>query len=276
MISLSSNELIALVVSFMWPLTRILGLIAIAPPFGNNSVPVQVKLMLGVMLALIVAPTIPPIPDADPLSITGIMILMQQLVIGLAMGFMVRIVFAGIEMAGEVIGLTMGLGFATFFDPQTQGRSSAISQILVLISTLVFLTLNAHLAVFAALIESFKTIPISTSLTMGFSFQKLAIWGEQIFSISLRLSLPIVAALLIANVALGILTRAAPQLNLFGIGFPITIGVGFMMLNMGLPYMLLPIENIFQSAIEAIQSLGNYSPPPLPTLPKLPIATPRG
>ena len=276
MISLSSNELIALIVSFMWPLTRILGLIAIAPPFGNNSVPVQVKLMLGVMLALIVAPTIPPIPDADPLSITGIMILMQQLVIGLAMGFMVRIVFAGIEMAGEVIGLTMGLGFATFFDPQTQGRSSAISQILVLVSTLVFLTLNAHLAVFAALIESFKTIPISTSLTMGFSFQKLAIWGEQIFSISLRLSLPIVAALLIANVALGILTRAAPQLNLFGIGFPITIGVGFMMLNMGLPYMLLPIENIFQSAIEAIQSLGNYSPPPLPTLPKLPIATPRG
>jgi flagellar biosynthetic protein FliR len=276
MISLSSNELIALIVSFMWPLTRILGLIAIAPPFGNNSVPVQVKLMLGVMLALIVAPTIPPIPDADPMSITGIMILMQQLVIGLAMGFMVRIVFAGIEMAGEVIGLTMGLGFATFFDPQTQGRSSAISQILVLVSTLVFLTLNAHLAVFAALIESFKTIPISTSLTMGFSFQKLAIWGEQIFSISLRLSLPIVAALLIANVALGILTRAAPQLNLFGIGFPITIGVGFMMLNMGLPYMLLPIENIFQSAIEAIQSLGNYSPPPLPTLPKLPIATPRG
>lgn len=273
MISLSSNELIALIVSFMWPLTRILGLIAIAPPFGNNSVPVQVKLMLGVMLALIVAPTIPPMLEADPMSITGIMILMQQLVIGLAMGFMVRIVFAGIEMAGEVIGLTMGLGFATFFDPQTQGRTSAISQILVLVSTLLFLTLNAHLAVFAALIESFKTIPISTSLTMGFSFQKLAIWGEQIFSISLRLSLPFVAALLIANVALGILTRAAPQLNLFGIGFPITIGVGFLMLNMGFPYMLLPIENVFQSAIEAIQSLGNYSPPPLPTLP---VATPPG
>ena len=265
MIAFSSNELIAMIASFIWPLTRILGLIAIAPPFGNNSVPVQVKLMLGVMLALIVAPAIPPLTDADPISLAGIMILMQQMVIGMAMGFMVRVVFAGIEMAGEVIGLTMGLGFATFFDPQTQGRSSAISQILVLLSTLIFLTLNAHLSLFAALIESFTTIPISTSLTMGFSFQKLAIWGEQIFSISLRLSLPVVAALLITNIALGILTRAAPQLNLFGIGFPITIGVGFLMLSMVLPYMLLPIENVFQSSLQAILSLGIRPPLILPT-----------
>ena len=249
-----------MIASFMWPLTRILGLIAIAPPFGNNSVPVQVKLMLGVMLELIVAPTIPPLSNVDPLSLTGIMILMQQLVIGLAMGFMVRIVFAGIEMAGEVIGLTMGLGFATFFDPQTQGRSSAISQVLVLLATLIFLTLNVHLSLFTTLIESFKTIPISTSLTMGFSFQKLAIWGEQIFSIGLRLSLPVVAALLIANIALGILTRAAPQLNLFGIGFPITISVGFLMLSMIIPYMLQPIENVFQSTIEALQSLPISTP----------------
>lgn len=252
-----------MIASFMWPLTRILGLIAIAPPFGNNSVPVQVKLMLGVMLALIVAPTIPPLSNVDPLSLTGIMILMQQLVIGLAMGFMVRVVFAGIEMAGEVIGLTMGLGFATFFDPQTQGRSSAISQVLVLLATLIFLTLNVHLSLFTALIESFKTIPISTSLTMGFSFQKLAIWGEQIFSIGLRLSLPVVAALLITNIALGILTRAAPQLNLFGIGFPITIGVGFLMLSMIIPYMLQPIENVFQSTIEALQSLAISTPLPV-------------
>lgn len=251
-----------MIASFIWPLTRILGLIAVAPPFGNNSVPVQTKLMLGIMLALIVAPSIPPLTHADPLSLAGTMIIMQQFIIGMAMGFMVRVVFSGIEMAGEVIGLTMGLGFASFFDPQTQGRTSAISQFLVLVATLLFLTLNVHLSIFSALIESFKTIPVSTSLTMGFSFQKLAIWGEQIFIIGMRLSLPIVAALLIANIALGILTRAAPQLNLFGIGFPITIGVGFLMLSMTMPYMLLPLENAFQSAIDAILSLGVVAPPP--------------
>lgn len=262
MISVSGHELIALINSFIWPLTRILGLIALAPPFGNNTVPVQVKLVLGVMLALIVAPTIPGTPGIDPLSLAGMMILAQQLVIGMAMGFVMRIVFAGIEMAGEVSGLTMGLGFATFYDPQTKGRSSAIAQFLVLLTTLLFLTLNVHLSLLETLVESFGTIPISTTLSSGFSFQKLAIWGEQIFSTGMRLSLPIVAALLVTNVALGILTRAAPQLNLFGIGFPITIGVGFLMLGLILPYLLLPIENAFLHAIQAIQSLGTAPAPP--------------
>ncbi|WP_394778307.1 flagellar biosynthetic protein FliR, partial [Undibacterium sp.] len=240
MINVTSNALIDLVLSFIWPLTRILGLISIAPPFGNTTVPVEVKLMLGVTLALIVAPSMPPLAAGDPLSLTGMMILGQQFVIGVAMGFVIRVVFGGLEMAGEVIGLTMGLGFASFFDPQTQGRTNAISQFLVLVATLLFVSMNVHLSMLSALVESFTTIPISTSLTMGFSFQRLAIWGEQIFIYGMQLSLPIVAALLITNIALGILTRAAPQLNLFGIGFPITIGVGFLMVGLVLPYLMLP------------------------------------
>lgn len=263
MISVNSNELVALIASFMWPLTRILGFIAIAPPFGNNGVPVRVKITLGVFLALIVAPTIAPLNNVDPLSITGIAVLMQQLVIGLAMGFIVRVIYAGVEMAGEVIGLTMGLGFATFYDPQTRGRSSAVAQFLVIITTLLFLSLNVHLAMFEALINSFKNIPISTSLNMGFSVQRLAIWGEEIFKIGMLLSIPLVAALLITNIALGILTRAAPQLNIFGIGFPITIMVGFLMLMLILPYLLAPLENIFVHSLDNINTLGNY-PNPVP------------
>ncbi|MFZ6817448.1 flagellar biosynthetic protein FliR [Undibacterium sp. Ji22W] len=262
MVSINSNELIALIASFLWPLTRILGFISIAPPIGNNGVPVQVKLTLGVFLALIVAPSIPELKQVDLISITGIAVLMQQLIIGLAMGFVVRLMFAGVEMAGEVIGLTMGLGFATFFDPQTKGRSSAISQFLVIITTLIFLSLNMHLAMFEALINSFKSIPVSTSLNMGFSVQRIAIWGEEIFKIGMLISMPMVAALLITNIALGILTRAAPQLNLFGIGFPITIAVGFLMLSLILPYLLLPLENMFQQSLDLINGLG--SPPHYP------------
>ncbi|MFZ6872735.1 flagellar biosynthetic protein FliR [Undibacterium sp. Di27W] len=260
MISFSSNELIALINSFIWPLTRILGLIAVAPPFGNNTVPVQIKIALGIVLSLIVAPNLPAVSDLDPVSLNGILVLGQQLIIGLGMGFVMRVVFSAIEMAGEVSGLTMGLGFATFFDPQTQGRSSAIAQFLVLTSTLLMLTLNVHLTMLAALVESFQTIPISTSFQTGLNYQKLAIWGEQIFSVGMHLSLPIVAALLVTNVALGILTRAAPQLNLFGIGFPITIGTGFLMLALIMPYLLLPLQNLFQSGIEMIQSLGQTAP----------------
>ncbi|MES2104184.1 MAG: flagellar biosynthetic protein FliR [Pseudomonadota bacterium] len=264
MVTFTSNALIGLILSFIWPLTRILGMIVIAPPFGNSTVPVQVKLVLGIMLAMIVAPTIPALDVADPLSLTGIMILSQQFVIGIAMGFVIRVIFSGIEMAGEVIGLTMGLGFASFFDPQTQGRTNAISQFLVLMATLLFVTMNVHLSMLATLVESFTTIPISTSLTTGFNFQRLAIWGEQIFIYGMRLSLPIVAALLITNIALGILTRAAPQLNLFGIGFPITIGVGFLMVGLILPYLMLPIETMFRQSIEAVQSLSLQPPSAVP------------
>ncbi|MFZ6720260.1 flagellar biosynthetic protein FliR [Undibacterium sp. Ji49W] len=269
MISFSSNELIALINSFIWPLTRILGMIAVAPPFGNNTVPVQIKLALGIVLSLIVAPTLPAVPALDPVSLNGILVLAQQLIIGLGMGFVMRVVFSAIEMAGEVAGLTMGLGFATFFDPQTQGRSSAIAQFLVLTATLLMLTANVHLSMLATLVESFQTIPISTTFQTGLNYQKMALWGEQIFSVGMHLSLPIVAALLVTNVALGILTRAAPQLNLFGIGFPITIGVGFLMLALIMPYLLVPLENLFQQGIEAMQAVGqsnvpSIKPPPFP------------
>lgn len=256
MITLQSQELITLIASFLWPLTRLLGFIAIAPPFGNNGVPIRVKLALGIFLALIVAPNLQLRPVDDLLTLGSILILIQQFIIGMAMGFIVRLIFAGIEMAGEVIGLTMGLGFATFYDPQTHGRSSAIAQFLVIIATLLFLALDMHLALLEALVISFQTIPITDTPTLGLNIKTMAVWGEEIFKIALILSLPIIAALLITNIALGILTRAAPQLNLFGIGFPITIGVGFLMLSMILPYLLLPLEHIFQHALDQIRALG--------------------
>lgn len=250
-------------------------MIAVAPPFGNNTVPVQIKLALGIVLSLIVAPTLPAVPALDPVSLNGILVLAQQLIIGLGMGFVMRVVFSAIEMAGEVAGLTMGLGFATFFDPQTQGRSSAIAQFLVLTATLLMLTANVHLSMLATLVESFQTIPISTTFQTGLNYQKMALWGEQIFSVGMHLSLPIVAALLVTNVALGILTRAAPQLNLFGIGFPITIGVGFLMLALIMPYLLVPLENLFQQGIEAMQAVGQSNVPSIkpPSLP--PVLQPK-
>jgi len=128
MITITSAELNTWIAAFIWPLTRILGLISAAPLFGNLTVPIRAKLGLGVMLSLIIAPNVPSLPALDPMSLPGLLILTQQLIIGLGMGFAMRIVFAAIEMAGELSGMTMGLGFATFFDPQSQGHSSAISQ----------------------------------------------------------------------------------------------------------------------------------------------------
>jgi flagellar biosynthetic protein FliR len=270
MITLSSADINTWIASLLWPLARILGLITAAPVLGNRSVPATVKVSLGVLLALVIAPNVPKLPAADPMSYAGLLILVQEMLIGVAMGFTMRIVFSAIEMAGEISSLTMGLGFASFFDPNTQGRSSAISQFLALVATMAFISVNAHLVLLSALAESFQTLPVSGIPINGGGFKRVADWGARIFSAGLQLSLPMVAALLLANVALGVLTRAAPQLNLFGIGFPITLGIGFIVIATTLPYLATPLENLFMQGVEKVRELPRTwvarEPQPVPAL----------
>lgn len=263
MITLTSAQLNAWIAGFLWPLTRILGLVAAAPLFGNISIPISVKIVLGGLLALIIAPTVSELPAMDPMSLAGLMILAQQLVIGLAMGFAMRIVFSAIEMAGEISSMTMGLGFATFFDPQSQGHSSAISQFMSLLALMIYLAMNLHLVMLSALADSFQTMPIAATPMGISSFHYLAAWGGRIFSVGVQLSLPIVATLLVTNIALGILTRAAPQLNLFAIGFPVTIGAGFLMLTLTLPYLATPVERLFMDTIDTIRQMTTATLPSL-------------
>jgi len=276
MLTLSSIELNMWIAALLWPLSRILGLIAAAPLFGNAAVPATVKVALGALLAMIIAPGVPALPAVNPMSLPGLLILTQEMLVGLAMGFTIRIVFSAIEMAGEISSLTMGLGFASFFDPQTKGRSSAISQFLVMLATLMFLTVNGHLVLLAALAESFVSLPISASPISGGGFQQLAAWGGEIFRSGLQIALPVIAALLLTNVALGILTRAAPQLNIFGIGFPVTLGVGLLVIGMVLPYLATPFQNMFLRGIETARLLPrgfaarDRPPPPVPPNPLRP------
>lgn len=253
MLTVTTAQMNLWIAAFIWPLTRILGLIAAAPLYGNVSVPAPLKIAFGVVLSLIIAPGLHDLPVVDPMSMAGLLILMQQLVIGLSMGFAMRVVFAGVEMAGEVIGLTMGFGFATFFDPQSQGRTSAISQFLSLLMLMLYLAANVHLMMIATLFDSFKTLPIAAGPMGAHGVQTIAAWGGLIFSSGVQLSLPIIAALLITNAALGILTRAAPQLNIFGIGFPIALGAGLVMISLALPYLTSPLLRLLQNGIEQIQ-----------------------
>lgn len=260
MVSISSELLQAWIIGLLWPLTRVLGVIAAAPILSQNAIPVRVKLGYGIVLTLIIMPTLPPLPQFEIFSFQGLLILVQQLIIGLAIGFSMRLVFSAVELAGQLIGTTMGLGFATFYDPQSQGQSVALSQFLVLLAMLIFLSLDGHLMIVAAVANSFISMPISVG-GGSISPMKIAMWGEMIFSAGLLLALPAVAALLITNMALGILTRTAPQLNLFGIGFPITLGMGFVVLALALPGMLKPIESFIE------QGASNMRQVAVPTVP---------
>ncbi|MFJ1469530.1 flagellar biosynthetic protein FliR [Massilia orientalis] len=273
MISFTTTELYAWIGGLLWPLTRILGLVAVAPVFGNTAVPILIKTTLGVLLAAIIGPTLPPVPAVDPTSWAGILIVAQELLIGVAMGFAMRLVFAAVEFAGEVASSTMGFSFATFFDPSSAGRSSAISQFLALVATMAFLAMNAHLVLIEALAESFFTLPISATPMSLSAPLEMVRWGSRVFSAGLQIAMPIVAAMLITNIALAILTRAAPQLNLFGIGFPITLGAGFLIISLTLPYLGTPLQNLFNQGIEAgrkIPRVGGQRPgqPPPPPAPR--------
>ena len=265
MLTLTSVEMNTWIAALLWPLSRILGMIAAAPLFGNASFPRSAKVALAIVIALIMAPVIPAGPAADPMSMAGLLIVAQEMIIGLAIGFAIRIVFAAVEMAGEIVSATMGLGFASVFDPQTKGRSSAVSQFLALIATMAFLAINGHLLLLEVLAESFVSMPISATPTSSNLMLQLVKWAGAIFSVGLQLSLPIVAALLITNVALGILTRAAPQLNIFGIGFPVSLGVGLLLISQVLPYMAVPLQNLFHQGLEsarAIPRAGAMRTPP--------------
>lgn len=255
MITLGSDMLQAWVNSLLWPLTRVLGVMALAPMFSNRALPNQIKIGLAVMLTLIIAPTLPPLPTVAIFSGPGLLILVQQLIIGLAIGFSVRIVFAAVDMAGQLSGMTMGLGFAAFFDPQTQGQSTALNQFFVLLATLVFLSMNGHLLLISSIADSFVSFPIAVQSQQHIDGMAIASWGGKIFSAGLLLSLPIVTALLVTNMALGILTRSAPQLNLFGIGFPITLGMGFLIIAWALPGMLQPLQQLIEESFRFVQSM---------------------
>jgi flagellar biosynthetic protein FliR len=260
MISISSDLLQSWISGLLWPLTRILAVIATAPLLSNRAIPHRVKIGLGIFITIIVVPTIPALPKVEVFSMPGLLILIQQLIIGTAIGFSLRILFAAVEMAGQLSSMTMGLGFASFFDPETRGQSTAISQFFGILAMLVLLSTNGHLILINAPVQSFNTLPISADGITHINGMTMALWAERIFSAGLMMALPVVAALLITNMALGILTRTAPQLNLFGIGFPITIGMGFLVLALTLPGMLKPMQHLLDESFNFISTIGTSSP----------------
>lgn len=248
MINITSTQLDAWLATFIFPLMRILAMIASSPIFGNKQVPARVKIGFSVLLTFIIAPTLGEMPPVAIGSAQGLLIIVQQIIIGVAMGFTIRLIFSAVEMAGELAGLQMGLGFASFYDPVNATHSAIIAQWLGMIAALAFLSMNGHLFMLSGLAESFRTLPVG-SMMSNQGLYGMAVWGGSIFAFALQISLPILAALLITNIALGILTRAAPQLNLFAVGFPITLAIGFFVLTLSLPYFSPLLDRLTQEGL---------------------------
>lgn len=251
MFSVESAQIDAWIVAFVFPLARILAFIASAPLWSNAGIPRQTRLILGIAITVALAPALPAMPAVAPASLGGLWIMFQQMLIGIGMGFAARIVFTAFDLAGEFIGFQMGLGFATFYDPLSASQTPVIAEFVNLVALLLLLSMNGHLLYFATLAQSFSAIPVSAIPLGNGSWLNLVELGGKIFSAGLLLALPIVVALMITNIALAVLTRAAPQLNIFALGFPLTLIGGFVALAISLNYLAGPIQGIFELAMSA-------------------------
>ena len=240
MVPINGEQLEIWIASFLWPFIRILAMLATAPVFDNRTVQRRTRVGLAALIAILMMPLLPAPPVLS--SVQAIPVLIQQILIGVAMGFSMRLVFAAFEMAGDLLGLQMGLAFAQFIDPARGTQTPLIGSFLGVLAMLTFLVIDGHLLVIAAVVQSFELIPISANLSVVNS-QSIALAGSIMFMLALQISLPVMAAVLISNIVLGILARAAPQLNVMSIGFSITIGVGLWILWVSLPYFIAGIDS---------------------------------
>jgi flagellar biosynthetic protein FliR len=240
MIAFTEAEVLAWMTPLFWPFLRALALFSSLPVLGTRTVPARVRVALAGFIALAAQASMPE-PPAVPLdSPVAFMLVLQQLVVGLALGFAVRIVFAAVEFAGEVIGLQMGLNFAGFFDPVTASQGTATGRFLGTTIAWLFVVGGGHLLVIAVLVQSFQVFPVGPE---PFAFLRSAQpqrWGAEVFSMGLWIALPLIAMLLMVNLVLGVISRVAPQINVFSVGFPVTLGVGLLGLLLTLPALQQP------------------------------------
>jgi len=239
MVPINGEQLEMWIAAFLWPFIRILAMLATAPVFDNRTVQRRTRVALAAIIAMLMMPLLPTPPTLS--SAQAVPVLIQQILIGVSMGFSMRLVFAAFEMAGDLLGLQMGLAFAQFIDPSRGTQTPLLGSFLGVLASLVFLVIDGHLLVIAAVVQSFELIPVSANLSVV-NAQNIAMAGGIMFTLALQISLPVLAAVLISNIVLGILARAAPQLNVMSIGFSITIGVGLWILWVSLPYFIAGID----------------------------------
>lgn len=253
--NISEEQILTAVASFIWPFIRISSMFISIPILSVKSIPAKIRLLAAFLITLVVIPILEVNPEITMFSYQGLMVTIQQMVIGLSTGYILQMVFAVMVVGGQSIAYSMGLGFASLVDPATGVQVPVVAQIFMVTSTLLFLGVNGHLLVIEMLVESFKTLPIGE---VGFSTDDLwaiIIWSSKMFSAGVLLALPVLAALLFVNISFGVAARAAPQLQIFSIGFPITIMLGMVLIWISLSNILGVFSDVLTDGFSLINQL---------------------
>jgi flagellar biosynthesis protein FliR len=250
MLTFTDTQVLAWITPLLWPFLRVLALFSALPVFAQRGVPMRIRVALAFLIAFCAQASLPTMPVIALDSAPAMLAVVQQLLIGVSLGFAVRIVFAAVEFAGEIIGLQMGLNFAGFFNPMTGGESTAASRFFGVSVSWLFIVMNGHLLLISAVVQSFQAFPVGPEPFAFLRAVQPQVWGAEVFRLGLWIALPLVAMLLFVNLVLGIIARVAQQMNIFAIGFPITVSVGLLGVLLTLPTMQVP----FTMALERILS----------------------
>lgn len=255
MLEFSALDLNNWVSQYFYPFARIAGCLGVMPLLGSKLVPRQIRILLSVAITFIVAPLIPAVPNVEPLSLASFTIILQQMLIGIVLGFMVEIVTQIFVLAGQLIAMQTGLGIATTVDPAQGVSVVVVSQWFLFLVSLTFLALNGHLVVIEVVVESFYTMPISDRGWNAEDYGKMILWGGWMFASALVIALPALTSLLIVNFAFGVMTRAAPQLNIFALGFPVTMMVGLAIIWLTIGQLGESFHDLLETLFEFLRSL---------------------
>ncbi|BBP45553.1 flagellar biosynthetic protein FliR [Thiosulfatimonas sediminis] len=245
---------------YFYPFVRIGAMLSIIPLYGMRSFPARGKIILAVFITIAAAPSLDLPPPVDPFTWQGVLFILQQVLIGLSMGVIFLVVFQAFVMAGHLIAMGMGLAFAQMTDPTSGVSAPIVAQYFTIIVSLLFLALNGHILVIQVVIDSFEYLPIGVSFYTQNSLRIIFEFGSYMFLAGVLVALPAITALLLINIAFGVVTRAAPALNIFAVGFPVTLMAGLLMLTLTTPVVLPHLQGLVHHAVEAITHLQLTSP----------------
>jgi len=248
-------QLSAWLAAFIWPFVRIGAMMMAAPVLSSRQTPVMFRISFVLVLTWVLVPVLPMPPVVDAFSHQALVILLQQILIGVIMGFILQMVFAALIFGGQVIAYSMGLGFASMMDPQNGVQVPVVSQFYLILATLLFLVLNGHLVLIDILAQSFHTFPVALNGISQNGLEAVIGWASRMFAAGLLMALPIMAALLLVNLGMGMIGRAAPQLNIFAVGFPMTILVGFVLIWITLPDVMANFSELLQEGLLLMQQI---------------------
>ena len=246
----SFDAILSSITLFAAPFLRLSAMMAVAPVFSAAGFNVRTRALFAILIAALVAPSLPTPPVDSLLSAAGVLMAIREIGVGLILGFAVQLAFGAAVFAGQAISMTMGLGFAMAVDPQNGVQVPVLSQLYVILATLLFLALDGHLVLIAAVVQSYQLIPTGIAGIPVASLSSVVALGTMVFAGGILLALPALTALLMINVAFGIVTRTAPQLNIFAVGFPVTILAGLLIMFIVMPGFIDALGELIGSAID--------------------------